>query len=109
ADVAVAIRRRISNPPVSQVGFGIVSSGVPDRGPSGFPGIAGPGFMARLARRWDGVEAPNFLPGLRLKRSNVAADRAVAARGAHDHLILDDQRRVRDGIAVLGGTDSHVP
>ena len=100
ADVAIGVRRRIADAPEGEVGVGVVSADVPDGRAAGLPRIARPGFMARLARPGDGVEAPGFLAGLRVECRDVAADGAVAARRADDHFVLDDQRRVRDGVAV---------
>ena len=80
AHVAVGIGRGIADAPVGEVGVGIVGARVPDRGAAGLPGIARPGFVARLARPGNGVEAPDFLAGLRVERGDEAADGAVAAR-----------------------------
>ena len=88
---AVPVGRRIAGAEEHEVRLGVVGAGVPDAGAAGLPRLARPGLVARLAGTGNRVEAPDLLAGLRVERRDVAADRAVAAAGADDHLVLDDR------------------
>ena len=64
------------------------------------PGSPGPGI---------GVEAPRALAGLRVVGVDEAANAVLAAGDADDHLVLDDQRRDRRGVADLVVLERRVP
>ncbi len=97
---AVPVRRRVAGAEEHEVRLGIVGARVPHADAAGLPRVARPGLVARLAGSGNRVEAPDFLAGLRIERRDVAADRAVAAAGADDHLVLHDRRVVRDRVAA---------
>src|SRR5262249_15012128 len=104
ADRTIAIGRRIARSPEGQIRFWVVSSGVPDSRPAGFPRVSGPRFVTNLAGFGNGVEAPDFFSRLGIKGGKKGAYRAVSACGSDDDLVLDDQwcvshrisRRCRD-------------
>src|SRR5258707_633754 len=81
----------LARAPKRLVGRRIVGAGDPYSGAAGLPsvGIAFPGFAAGLARRRDRELAPQQLSGRRVERRHVVAHAAVAARSAHDDLVLD--------------------
>src|SRR6185503_4589763 len=81
---AVPIGRRIARAPEREVRLGIVRGGVPDRGATRAPRVAGPRVVAGLAGARDRVEAPDFLAGLRIERRDVSANSHVAAARADD-------------------------
>src|SRR5207237_3756801 len=86
--IAVPIRRGISRTPEGEVGFGIVRPRIPDGSASGFPRIARPGFVARLARTGDRIEPPGLPAGLRVERDDAAASPPVSTGRADDYLVL---------------------
>ncbi len=58
-----------------------------------------PGFIARLAGARNGVGAPGLFAGIEIGRLDEAADAELAAGGAHDREVADDQRRHRQSFA----------
>ena len=108
--IAVPVGARIPDSPIDQVRFRIVRAGGPDGSPAMPPGIAAPAVMARLTRLRNGMEAPDFFPGLRGIRRQIAADSQFSARRSHDDFIFYDQRRGGHGVPFLrpphfGGPD----
>src|SRR6185295_17044104 len=97
---AVPVGRGIAGAEVYEVRLGVVRAAVPHAGAAGLPRIAGPRVVPFFTRPRNRVEAPQFLAVLRVERRNVAADAEIAAGHADDHLVLHDQRRVRDGVLV---------
>ena len=73
------------------------------------PGIALPGFVARLALAGDGVETPGFFAGLYVVRGDEASNAVLASGRTDDHFVLDHQRSVRKRIARGRFSDCHVP
>ncbi len=57
----------------------------------------------------DGVPAPHLLAGHGVVRRHVAADAVLTTRHADDDVVVDDQRRVRDAVAVRRVGDLDVP
>src|SRR5262249_58994348 len=92
-----------------KIGSGIVGAGFPNGRPAVYPRIAGPGFVAWLARPRHGVEAPNLLAGIRVPCADKPADAEFAAGNARDDLVLDRQRRVSHGVALLRIGDLSLP
>ena len=93
----------IADTPEGQVALGVVASDLPDARTSGLPGIARPRFVTRHVRTRDGVETPGLTASGGVVCGDQAADavaggRTVAAAGAHEDFVLDDQRRVGDDI-----------
>ncbi len=96
----VPVRAGIADAPIGQVEFGVVGSGDPDGRAAVTPGVAGgPGIVARFAGPGNGVEAPDLLSRLRVVSGHETADPVLAARYAHDHLVLYHERRERHGVA----------
>src|SRR5262245_52683589 len=57
-----------------------------------------PRLGTRLTRRGNGVEPPRFAAGRHVIGCDEASDAVLAAAHANDHLVLHDQRRVRDRV-----------
>ena len=70
---------------------------------------AGPSLAPPLARPGNGVEPPSAGPGLGVVGIDETAAGEIAARHTDDHLVLDDERGQRDGVAVFGFLDRGVP
>src|SRR5436190_15747884 len=64
---------RVPGAPIGEVEIRIVRSGIPHSGTSRFPGIARPRIVSRLARCWNGVEAPDFFPCRDIKGGDETA------------------------------------
>ena len=118
---AVVVGAGVADAPIRQVELRIVGAGHPDRAAAVLPGVGIaealrvgfgqrlPRLVAGLAGRRNRVEAPCLLAGRRVVGGDEAADAVLAAADADDHLVLDDQRRVRDRIAVRGLRDRGLP
>src|SRR4029077_12584844 len=65
------------------------------------PCVAWPGFVARLARSWDRIGAPEMLAGLGIPAVDEPADAELAAGDPGDHYAVGNQRRHRHRIPVL--------
>src|SRR5205814_2142256 len=63
--------------------------------------VLGPGFVAGLTGRRNGVRPPQFFSGIGIKRSDKAANTEFAARCPDDHFSIRNERRHRNVIAVL--------
>ena len=100
AQVPVPVRRRVAAAPVDEVEFWVVDAGQPGRRAAGTPGIAGPGFVAGLARSRHRVGTPPALAGRGVIAVDEAADAELAARDARDHRVADDQRRRRLAVTL---------
>ena len=91
----------IAGAPEGQFGVRIIHPGDPNGRPTGLPLVAfRPGLTARLARRRHHEGLPQFLARLGVIGGDETAHTEFAARGAQDHLAIDDQRRQRHVIAV---------
>ena len=55
------------------------------------------------------MEAPDLFARLHIECRNEAADAHVAAGRTDDHLVLDDQRRVRNGVSLGRARDGRIP
>src|SRR6516165_10366716 len=66
------------------------------------PRIARPGFVSRLTRSRNRVETPDLFAGVRVPGGDESANAELAAGHPCDYLVLDDQRRMRHGIALVG-------
>src|SRR5207245_1764470 len=97
AHIAVPVGSRIPRTPVDGVALRIVSARHPGGGGPGFPALAFPGFVPRLALGGDGVEAPQPLAGLGVIAIDKSASAKLAARHSGDDLVLYGQRRARAG------------
>ena len=97
---AVPVGRRIAGAEEHEVRLGIVGARVPDGGAAFLPRVARPRVVAGLAGPGNRVDAPHFLAGRRVERRDDPADAEVAARGADDDLVLHDDRRHRDRVAL---------
>ena len=64
----------------------------PGGGQALFEGCAGPGFIARFARRGSRVEAPDFLARQRIVRRNIAVGARAGAGASGDDFALGDDR-----------------
>ena len=109
AALAVVIRSGIAGAEVGEVQLGIVRRGDPDARSAARPRITRPRVVARLARPRNREEPPGALAGIRVVGVDEAAASVLAAGRADDHLVLDDQRRDRRGIALLEVLHHHVP
>ena len=76
------VRLGIARTPVDEVELRIVGTRAPRRPPTVHPGVAVPGPRLRtgLARRRDGVSAPQFLPGVGIPTVEEPARRGLPAR-----------------------------
>src|SRR5438445_1888213 len=70
--VAIPIWTRVACAPIKKIQVRIVRTGAPGRAGSGFPTLAAPALIARLAFRRDSPEAPQPLAGLRVIRIHKA-------------------------------------
>ena len=107
--IAIEIRTGVARPPVGQVERRIVRSRGPHRPSTVLPRISRPGIVSCFAGFWNHVEAPDLFAGLRVIGRDETADAVLSARRADDHLVLHDQRRVGDRIALLGDRHGRVP
>src|SRR5712692_3682452 len=64
----------VTRAPIGQVELWIVVPGNPDRYPASFPGLAGPGVVARLARPWNRIGLPHLFPCLGVKGCDEATN-----------------------------------
>src|SRR5258708_9534160 len=78
ANVAVIVGTGVSSSPVGQVELGVIRAGHPNGSASRLPGVASPGFLVRVARSGNGVEAPRFLPRADLVAVNERAHSDIA-------------------------------
>src|SRR5262249_3950381 len=90
---------------------GIVSRGFPDRGAAVFPALLAvlPGLVARLARARDRIGAPQALPGVEIGAVDEAADAVLAAGGADNGDIANDQWRQRQDFGERRISDLALP
>ena len=65
--------------------------------------------MARFAGTGDGVKLPFLLAGACIICGEEAANSELAARHAHDHLILDHERSVHKRVTSFGFGDGYIP
>src|SRR6185436_6255544 len=99
AILAEVVRIRIARAPVEQVELRIVAAGLPGGTAAARQHVRiRPGLAARLAARRNRVEAPDACTGLRIVRIDEPARRDVAAGNADNHLVLDDERCLRNGV-----------
>src|SRR5438093_1044344 len=90
-------------------GNSIGRAGHPHARAADLPGIACPGLVARLARTWNGVEAPCALSCLSFVRVDEPSDAEFAAGHADDDFVLYDDGSDGRGITVLIVLHRHVP
>src|SRR5258708_29221639 len=92
-------RHRVASAPDGLIGSAIVGAGHPHSTASGLPriGVALPGLAAGLAGGWDGELAPEAFAGGGIEPSTPVAYALVAIGGADDDLVLDGERRRREG------------
>src|ERR1043166_8432683 len=55
------------------------------------------------------MEAPELFAVGRIERRDESANAELAARGADDHLVLDDERRNSDRVARFRALERNVP
>src|SRR5262249_710957 len=79
------------------------------RSASTLPRIALPRLDAAFPFAGDGVEAPRARAGLRVVRIDEAADAVLAAGHADDDLVLHDERRAGEAVALVGLCGRGVP
>ena len=96
---AIKVRARIAGAPVRQVEIGIVGAGHPDGAAAMFPIASAPAIVAGLIRIGNRIEVPGLFAGLGFEGGDEAANAEFASGNAHDHFILDHQRRHGLGIA----------
>src|SRR6202011_2927018 len=91
----VVVGAGIADALVERIGLGIIGRGFPDRAAAVLPTVLAvlPGLVAGLAGARDGVGAPRHLAGVEVGRLDIAADAELAAGGADDREIADDERR----------------
>jgi hypothetical protein len=109
AIVAVPIGPGITDAPIRQIQFGIVRTGQPDRGASGFPRVPLPRFEAGFAGSGHEIEAPRFVAGGDVKRGEESTDAVFSAGRSHDHFVFDDERRGRERVSRLGTHNFFIP
>ena len=68
-----------------------------------------PRFASGLAGRRDRIRLPKLLAGLGIERGKEAAHAHLPARGAQQHLAIDDERRQRHVVALLVVVDFRGP
>src|SRR5262249_18614361 len=104
AAIGRIVRLGVAGAPIDQVELGVVGPVLPGRATAVLPGIGhlpGPGLCAGLARRGNGVAAPQMLAGRRVPAVEEAAGGAVAAGHAGDQHAVGDERRDDAGVAFL--------
>src|SRR4029077_12977352 len=118
--LAVVIRADVADAPVRQIQLRSGGAGQPNRSAAVFPrvGIAKafalrrtalPRVRSLFAWRRNRVEAPRLFSCRHVIRGNESADAVLAAADADDHLVLDDERRVRDRVPRLRARDLALP
>src|SRR5262249_18389036 len=107
----VVVGTGIADALVEGVGLRIVGRGLPDRAAAVLPAVLAilPGLVAGLAFARDGVGPPCGLAGVEVGRFDIAADAELAAGGADDGEVADDQRRDRQRFADRGVGDLALP
>src|SRR5215510_16447805 len=66
--------RSVARAPVRQVELRIEVASNPDRYPTSFPRLLGPGIMARFSRAWNRIGLPGLLARLRIICCDEAAN-----------------------------------
>ena len=93
--------RGVADAPIDRLGVLIVVAGHPGRASAGFPVVALPGVVARLAFAGNGEGPPQFLAVVGIERDDIAADAELAAGATDDDLSVDDQRHQGQILALL--------
>src|SRR3989454_12077674 len=101
---------RVAGPDVEEVRRGIVRARVPDGAATDLPRIGLPGLAAGLAGGGDGIPAPQALASLRIEGFHESAGpHLTGSSDAHDHLALDDQRRLGPEVPIGVIRDLRLP
>src|SRR5262249_42111308 len=98
-----------ARPPVEEVEPRIVRAGDPGGRAAALPRVAFPRLIALLAFAGNRVEPPGATPRVGLVRVDEAADSVLAAGDADDHLVLHDERRAREAVALVRVGRSDIP
>ena len=95
-------RSTVARAPIGQVRLGIVVARHPHRAAAGLPLLAAPGprLAPGLARRRNGVGAPQFLAGVRVVGGDEPADAELTARRADEHFAIGHERREAHVVAA---------
>src|SRR5262249_32217359 len=107
APVLRIVRPGIADPPVDEVELRVVRPHLPGRAAADLPRIGygigrlRPGLVTGLARRRDGVPAPQLLAGLRIPAHEEAARGVLAAGGSRDQHAVGDERGADALVAFL--------
>ena len=101
----------IARSPIDEIELGIVGTGAPRRPSALHPGVAilGPGLGTRLAGRWDGVSAPQFLPGVRIPAIEEPARGGLSTGHAGNQHAVGNDRPTRSVVAICGVGEFLVP
>src|SRR5215475_6886113 len=81
-------RRSVARAPVGQVELRIEVASNPDRYPTSFPRLLGPGIVARFSRAWNRIGLPHLLPGLGIEGCNETTHPEFTTRGPNHHFAL---------------------